>query len=370
MSPSVKQALLRPLSWLYWIVVSVRNQLFNMDILTSREFNIPIISVGNITVGGTGKTPHTEYLVSLLSKNFNVATLSRGYKRKTRGFFLSDKNSTVSQLGDEPMQIKQKFPETTVAVDEKRVRGIENLLSLERDKRPDVIILDDAFQHRYVKPGNNILLIDYNRIITRDKMLPAGKLREPASNRFRANIVIITKCPGKMNAIEERIIGKELNIRPYQTLYFTTLSYGEFKPVFPEDAAPDIQKTVNTFSILLVTGIANPEPLKDYLFHKSVAMEELHFPDHHNFKPKDIECIVTKINELKGPNKIILTTEKDMIRLRSLVVIPQKVRELLYYVPIEIHFLNNAGKSFDKKIFDYVRENKSNFDLYSGRNQL
>jgi tetraacyldisaccharide 4'-kinase len=338
-----------------------------MGILTSREFNIPIISVGNITVGGTGKTPHTEYLVKLLSRSFNVATLSRGYKRKTRGFYLSDNSSTVFQLGDEPLQIKKKFPEISVAVDEKRVRGIEHLLALENKEKPDVIILDDAFQHRYVKPGSNILLIDYNRIITRDRMLPAGRLREPASNRFRANIIIVTKCPVKLSPIEERIIGKELNIRPYQTLFFTTLSYGEFIPVFPEDANPDIQKSNKSFSILLVTGIANPEPLKDYLFHKSIAMEELNFPDHYNFTPKDIENIADKINKITGNNKIILTTEKDMVRLRSLDNIPQNIKELLYYIPLEIQFMDNTGKSFDKKIIDYVRENKSNFDLYSGK---
>lgn len=363
----VKNIFFIPLSWLYGFIVSFRNLLFNLKILTSKEFSIPIISVGNITVGGTGKTPHTEYLVEYLSKSYKVATLSRGYKRKTKGFLLSDRNSTVLQLGDEPFQIKQKFPDALVAVDEKRVRGITNLLNLNGDIKPDVIILDDAFQHRYVNPGTNILLINYNNIITRDRMLPAGQLRESASNRFRANIIIITKCPDKLSPIDERILSKELNIRPYQNLYFTKFKYGEFKPVFPDETIHDLQEIEHSLSILLVTGIANPDPLRDYLFHKSIAMEKLQFPDHHFFKPKDLERIAKKVDEIKDTNKIILTTEKDMVRLRCIDNIPPNIRELLYYIPLEVQFLNNKGKSFDKKILNYVRENKSNFDLYSGK---
>ena len=208
------------------MIVNFRNTLFNLNILRGKEFEVPVISVGNITVGGTGKTPHTEHLIRLLSKKFDIAVLSRGYKRKSSGFMVVETNSTSSQTGDEPLQIKKKFPSVMVAVDEKRVRGIEKILAIS-EKRPDVIILDDAFQHRYVTPSINILLIDFSRMITEDDLLPLGRLREPASNRDRANIIIVTKCPREIKPIDERIITKDLHIWPYQDLFFSRIKYGE-----------------------------------------------------------------------------------------------------------------------------------------------
>ena len=210
----MKHIFLKLLSFFYGIVTSLRNELFNLKILSSREFNLPIISVGNITVGGTGKTPHTEYIAELLRSNFKVAILSRGYKRKTRGFFIVEPTSKVRQVGDEPLQVKLKFNDLTVAVDAKRVRGIQKLMAL--PNKPNVILLDDAFQHRYVTPGVNILLTDYSRLITKDSLLPYGRLRESASNKSRASIIIVTKCPTEIKPIDERIITKELEIKPYQ----------------------------------------------------------------------------------------------------------------------------------------------------------
>ena len=222
--------LLYPFSLVYGLIVWLRNTLFDLQIIRSAEFPIPVISVGNITVGGTGKTPHTEYLVDLLKEEFRVATLSRGYRRKTRSFILAGADPDVWEIGDEPVQIKNKYPETEVAVDRKRVNGIRQLLKRIPDL--DVILLDDGYQHRYVKPGLSILLIDFNRPIWSDHLLPAGRLREPAYEKRRANIILITKCPDRLKPIERRIIVKDLKLYPFQHLYFTKLTYGQPVPVF------------------------------------------------------------------------------------------------------------------------------------------
>ncbi len=366
----MKSFLLKILSLIYGLVIYIRNSMFNMKMLSSREFNLPIISIGNITVGGTGKTPHTEYLVNLLFKDFKVATLSRGYKRKTRGFLIVEKDAMVNNVGDEPLQIKQKFNSAIVVVDEKRVRGIEKLLALPKEERPDVILLDDAYQHRYVNPGVNILLTDYSRLITQDSLLPHGRLREPASNRDRANIIIVTKCPPQLKPIDERIITKELDIRPYQNLYFTTFEYGPLIPVFSETPEVALIHSFAEYTILVVTGIANPAPLKEHIQHHTHAIYEMAFPDHHDFSKKEVENISNQFSAITSTKKIIVTTEKDMIRLRCMVDLPEVVKNNLYYIPLKVSFLNNGEKDFDQKIRKYVRENKSNFDLYSKSNRL
>ena len=217
---------LRPLSFLYGIGVGIRNQLFELNILKSRSFTTPVISVGNITVGGTGKTPHVEYLIRLLSKEVKVAVLSRGYKRKTHGYILADESTTMRDIGDEPYQMKRKFPDIEVAVDAKRCRGIDHIIHDEKTKDTDVILLDDAYQHRYVKPGINILLVDYHRLIMYDELLPSGRLREPVESKNRADIVIVTKCPASLNPIDYRVLTKAMNLFAYQSLYFTSLRYG------------------------------------------------------------------------------------------------------------------------------------------------
>lgn len=364
----MKYIILKILSFFYGLVVGIRNEMFDLKILPSREFDLPVISVGNITVGGTGKTPHTEYIIDLLKSRLKVASLSRGYKRKTRGFFIVEPDSTVKQVGDEPLQIKQKFRDVIVAVDAKRVRGIEKLLAL--TEKPEVIVLDDAFQHRYVTPGMNILLTDYTRLITKDSLLPYGRLREFASNRERANIIIVTKCPPEIKPIDERIITKELFVRPYQNLYFSRFEYGTPQPVFREDVLTDNDDLIDGSAVLLLTGIANPKPLKDYLMHKSHNILEMKFSDHHNYTLKELDDIVSKFSTLPEENRIIITTEKDMVRIRDIANVPDIIRKNLYYIPLTISFLNDAGKDFDRKILNYVRENKSNFGLHSRSNKV
>jgi len=364
----VKYLLLKLLSFFYGLAAGFRNELFNLKILSSREFEIPVISVGNITAGGTGKTPHIEYIAGLLRSKFKVATLSRGYKRKTRGFILVETTSKVQQVGDEPLQIKLKFKDLTVAVDAKRVRGIERLLAL--PEKPDVVLLDDAFQHQYVTPGINILLTDYNHLITKDSLLPYGRLRESASNKSRATIIIVTKCPVELKPIDERIITKELEIRPYQNLYFSRLDYGSLTPVFPADVSLKSLDLVEGIAVLMVTGIANPSSFKEYLTHGSHEIHEMIFPDHHWYTEKELDRIVNKFNDLTNVRKIIVTTEKDMVRFCDLGTVPEIIRKSMYYIPLKISFLNSAGKDFDRKIIDYVKENKSNFNLYSKSNRI
>ena len=362
----MKYLILKFLSLFYGIAVSLRNELFNLRLLSSKEFDLPVISVGNITAGGTGKTPHTEYIAALLKAKFKVAILSRGYKRKTRGFYLVETTSTVRQVGDEPLQIKLKFKELIVAVDANRVRGIRRLIAMR--EKPDVILLDDAFQHQYVTPGINILLTDYNRLITKDSLLPYGRLRESASNKSRATIIIVTKCPAEIKPIDERIIIKELNVRPYQSLYFSRITYGDLIPVFKNEVAAPIGELTDGLAVLLVTGIANPTPFKKYITHGSHDLQEMIFNDHHQYTGKDIDRIKTKFDSIPNTNKIIVTTEKDMVRFRDLNSIPEEIRQSLYYIPVKISFMNNAGREFNRKILDYVKENKGNFNFYSGSN--
>lgn len=351
------------------MVVNIRNTLFNLNILRSREFEVPVISVGNITVGGTGKTPHTEHLIALLSKKFHIAVLSRGYKRKSKGFLLVETDSFIRQTGDEPLQIKRKFPGIMVAVDENRVRGIEKILEIS-EKRPDVIILDDAFQHRYVTPSVNILLIDFTRMITEDDMLPLGRLREPASNRDRANIIIVTKCPSEIKPIDERIITKDLHIWPYQDLFFSRIKYGEMLPLFPDKVKEKKACLDADTGILLLTGIANPEPLRDKLLQTTKSVVSAAYPDHYPFTLKDMEKVAGQLEAMSAEKKLIVTTEKDTFRILEVENLPDIIAENLYYIPIGISFINQTDNDFDKKIMKYVGENKSNFELHSRKNKI
>ncbi len=360
--PLIKIALF-PLAVVYRMIVDIRNWLFNIGILKSKHFNIPIISVGNITVGGTGKTPHTEHIISILvNNNFSVAMLSQGYKRQTKGFILADNNSDSTTIGDEPFQIKTKFKDIIVAVDKKRVRGIENLLTIP-EKKIDVIVLDDAFQHRYVKPDINILLVDYSRLISKDHMLPMGNLREPAYNKKRANIVIVTKCPETVKPIDFRIITKELNLFPYQTLFFTKYVYLELNPVFGEEWAKPLTKEKlhkESFEIVLVTGIVSPRQLKSHLKKFTKHIHSINYPDHHNFTQKNILEIEEVFVALPNKNKIIITTEKDAARLVSTPDLPKSIKKSLYYIPIKVEFLLDKEQKFNEIITSYVRKNKPN----------
>ena len=349
---------LTPLSWLYGLGVGFRNLMFKLGILKSRAFDIPVISVGNITVGGSGKTPHVEYLVSLLKDKLKVAVLSRGYKRKSKDYVLADNDSTMSQIGDEPYQIKQKFPDIYVAVDKKRTRGIDRLTSDGLTKDVDVILLDDAYQHRYVKPGVSILLIDYHRLIIYDKLLPAGCLREPQEGKSRADIVIITKCPKDLRPMEYRVLMKALDLFPYQSLYFTTLAYDNLKQVYGTGsiALNSLPKSCN---VLLLTGIASPKQMQHDLEVYNCNLHLLAFPDHHNFSKKDVREINSKFAALPSP-KIIITTEKDASRIKFVEGLEDEVKESMYALPIRIQFMLGQEEEFNNKIINYVRKNSRN----------
>jgi tetraacyldisaccharide 4'-kinase len=364
------KVLLYPLSWLYGMVIWFRNRAFDLNILKSTEFELPVISLGNITVGGTGKTPHVEYLVDLLSRKFIVATLSRGYKRKTNGFYYVEQNATVAEVGDEPLQIKSKFPEVTVSVCENRVKGVEKLLLAENGKIPNVILLDDAFQHRKIIPGLNILLIDYNRQIKEDKLLPLGRLREGVSQMRRANIIIFTKCPKEVTPIMRRVLQLDVGLRPYQKLYFTVLDYQKLEPVFSAKKLGEDFYNDKTYSAIVVTGVASPKLIHRYLEKLTERIEPVIFRDHHNFSKEDIVLIMKKYDELFSGKKIIITTEKDAIRLREMEDLPEKFKNVLYSLPVKVQFLEGDGKSFDNNILNYVEENKSNFELHKRKGKV
>lgn len=350
---------LLPLSWLYGCVVKTRNFCFDVGLLKSRDFKVPVISVGNITVGGTGKTPHVEYLIRLLQSRFEVAVLSRGYKRKSKGYMVVDEQATARIVGDEPMQVKRKYPKTTVAVCKKRVKGIDQLTAA--DQSLDVILLDDAFQHRYVRPGINILLVDYHRLIIYDKLLPAGRLREPLSGKNRADIVIVTKCPKDLKPMEFRVITRAMYLFPYQKLFFTTLDYDQPQALFSTQAL-----TIDSLAkqhILLLTGIAQPRQLMQdmqTLAGSEADIVPLSFSDHHSFNAKDVERINSQFAVMQQP-KLIITTEKDAVRLMDAEGLSNEVRQHLYVLPVRISFMQKEQQDmFDKHIVGYVLKNSRN----------
>lgn len=352
--------LLYPFSFLYGIIILIRNKLFEFKILKTNEFRIPIISVGNITVGGTGKTPHIEYLINLLQQNYKVAFLSRGYKRKSSGFIIANEDSTYKEIGDEPFQIKKKFPDILVAVDANRVSGIKKIIEFQQET--DVILLDDAFQHRSVLPGINILLVDFNRPIFYDSLLPAGRLREPVSEHYRANIIIVTKTPVNVAAIDKRLFLMKINTLPHQKEFFTSIQYDNPKPVFDNkiENLPDFND--KNLTVLLVTGIANPTPLIKELSAKYINLQHVRYPDHYAFTKDDIDTLLKKAENLPGKNKVIITTEKDAARLQIFgkdAILPEK----WFYIPIKIVF-QEENEHFNRNILHYVQNNNRNSILY------
>lgn len=363
----INEALL-PLSWLYGCGVKWRNFCFDVGLLKSRAFHVPVIAVGNITVGGTGKTPHVEFLLRQLQRSFKVAVLSRGYKRKRKGFIIADEQTTARDIGDEPYQVKQKFPEATVAVDKKRTEGIEKLVA--DDKELDVILLDDAFQHRYVKPGVNILLVDYHRLIIYDKLLPAGRLREPLKGKNRADIVIVTKCPKNLKPMEYRVITKAMNLYPYQHLYFTTLDYDQPYAVFGHQPLQFDSATPQ--NVMLLTGIASPRQIEEDIagqLPQGSVITPLTYADHHHFSRKDVELINRRFAEMPQP-RLIITTEKDAARLLGTENLSSEVRDSLYALPVRISFIQKEQEEkFCEHIVGYVRKNSRNSILAKGKEE-
>ena len=350
---------LTPASWLYGLAVAIRNACFNIGLLKSRTYDVPVVAVGNITVGGSGKTPHVEYLVNLLKDKVKVAVLSRGYKRKSKGYILATADMPMNMIGDEPWQMKHKFGDDIhVAVDKSRCDGIERLTTDDETKDTDVVLLDDAYQHRYVTPGINILLVDYHRLIIYDKLLPAGRLREPKEGKDRADIVIITKCPDGLKPMEFRVLTKALNLRPYQKLYFTSLQYGDLQPLYCGEPKPLASLTPED-NILLLTGIASPAQMMVDLKPYTGRITPMTFADHHPFTAKDIARLNDTFAAMPAP-KLIVTTEKDNARLFGMKGLSDEVRHNIYALPITIHFLLGREENFNDKIIGYVHKNSRN----------
>lgn len=328
--------ILFPFSWLYGGIVWLRNKFFDWNWISSKSYDFPVICVGNLSVGGTGKSPMIEYLIRLLKDKYSTATLSRGYKRKTKGFYLVNKNDEAINTGDEPLQFKNKFSNIEVAVDENRQNGISQLRKL--PSPPEIILLDDAFQHRKVKPGFSILLSSYDAIYSKDLMLPAGNLREPKSGAKRADIVVITKCPENISLKKQEKITKQLKLKPHQSVYFSYIKYAD--KITNEKEELDFENLKN---FTLVTGIAKPQPLVNFLKEKDLNFSHLNFLDHHNFSAKEIK----ELNKLD----FILTTEKDFMRLKHVISL-----EKLFYLPIQQDFIKNK-ENFDNEILDWVKSN-------------
>ena len=357
--------LLFPFSILYGTLLFIRNKLYDWGVFSSTKFDIPVISVGNLSVGGTGKTPHIEYLIRLLSPEFFIAILSRGYGRKTKEFVLSDTNSTVSDIGDEPLQFKKKFTDVPVAVDAKRVRGAKKILEI----FPSVqaILLDDAFQHRAISPGLSIVLTDFSKLYFKDFVMPTGSLREFRSGIKRADIIIVTKCPEALLPIERKKLMSEINLLPHQKIYFSTIKYGEFLPFNGEgnNAISKADYFERQYSVVLFTGIANTQPLEYYLKDRVKTIIPAKFPDHHSFTINDLLTVKKIFDNIAAANKIILTTEKDAMRLKGPEFSNILKKLPIFYVPIEIEFNEQDKNEFNEQILKYVRTNKEYSSVYS-----
>ena len=338
----IYKSVLGPVAWLYGTGVNVRNRLFDWKILKEQSYEVPVVCVGNLTVGGTGKTPLVEYIVENLCQEFNIAVLSRGYKRMTKGFVLANEILSPRDIGDEPYQIYRKFGRLiTLAVCEDRRRGIAELLNV--NPQINLILLDDAFQHRYVKPKVSVVLADYNRPIFNDQMLPIGNLREPWRNVLRSDIVVVTKCPSDIKDIDFRIWKKGLDLYPEQSLLFSEIQYANPLPIFPIQfqQLSTLRDLHETDSVLAVTGIAQPRTFVRYLRQWRANVQVLRYDDHHYFSRSDFDYIKKRFDEMKGRRKFIITTEKDSVRILNNPYFPTALRTAIYYVPIKVHFLRD-----------------------------
>lgn len=357
--------LLFPLTMWYAVGVWFRNLLFTLGLKRQTSLPVTTIGVGNLCAGGAGKTPHVEYLLGLLSEECRTALLSRGYGRRTHGYVADDGSHSASQLGDEPAMVAGKFPQVRVAVCEKRVAGVQKLL--QEGEVPEVVVLDDVFQHRYIKPTMNILLTEYGHPYYEDRVLPFGDLREPRSGRFRANMVIVTKSPEKLNPIEKHNMVSALGLLAYQKVFFSYVHYEDPVPLMGGGAVP-----LDTLdSVLAVTGIAHPEPMLEHV-GRACAVTSLRYGDHHRFTQSDIKRIRKAFEQLKGERKVVLTTEKDAARLRELggevlAGLP------IYCLPMTVRMHQNEAYSFDETIRGLVRENAlflEKLRKYGGKGEL
>lgn len=400
--------LLFPFSLLYGLIVFLRNLLYDTGVLSSQSFDVPVISVGNLSLGGTGKSVHTEYLIRLLHPYGSVATLSRGYGRNTSGFLLAPDEPQSSDIGDEPCQFKRKFREIPVAVDGNRVRGIRKLL--EKFPLLDVILLDDAFQHRAVEPGLSILLTDYSKLYIADFLLPAGTLREWKGAAHRADIIVVTKTPEVLSPIDRRVITEQIKLKPHQRIYFSFITYGDFIPLHKkpgerkeanlrtEQQKTDLRETktepiaeknshdsligygishgfvgkdfyfTRNYYILLLTGIANSSHLYYYIKNHASGIQHIKYPDHYQYTEKDMKSVSEIFNNIAAQNKIILTTEKDAVRLHH-PSLHEIIKDLpFFYIPIEATFHEKDSIDFNEQIISYVKKNQIHRRLSKKKN--
>lgn len=339
--------LLFPFAILYGVILRIRNFMYDKHWLKSTSFNIPIINVGNLSVGGTGKSPMVDYLVTMLKRQYHLGTISRGYKRRTQGYLLASDSTTAVEIGDEPMQFHLRHPDIAVAVGEERIVAVPQLLY----DRPEtqVIILDDAFQHRAITPGFNILLTDYSNLYTRDFYLPTGDLRDNLSSAVRAQVIIVTKCPRDLGEAERQKIIQELKPEAGQTVLFTCIHYGRLYHIVRQSPSELSRES----EILLICGIANPTPLTDFIEENSSSYEAMFFNDHHIFSIDDLHEINERYEKMQGPGKLMVTTEKDAVRL---VKYRQELRDMpLYVLPISIHFLFDGEQRFQALISNFIQ---------------
>jgi tetraacyldisaccharide 4'-kinase len=342
------RVLLLPIALMYGIIVIIRNYLYDKKIINSAEFNIPVICVGNLAIGGTGKSPMVEYLLKLLHTQFETATLSRGYKRKTKGYVLANEATTALDIGDEPMQFYLKYPDVKVAVGEERIVGIPQLLYDHREV--EVIILDDAFQHRKVRAGFNILLTQFGNLYYHDFFLPVGDLRDEWASAKRAQMVVVTKCPANLSETQKQKTTKSLRLLPEQQVFFTTIEYGTPYHILNKS---DEWVLTPSVEVLLVCGIANPAPLKDYLLQHTYTYYQKTFSDHHIFSIDDLNEMTDIFNDIPTKNKIMLTTEKDAVRL---VKFSEELKDIpLYVLPIKNNFLFDEEQKFNEAILSFIQ---------------
>lgn len=354
-------AILTPFSHLYGMCVSVRNKLFDWGVLRQHVFDTPVVSVGNVTVGGTGKTPHVEYLIGQLCSRYRIGVLSRGYKRQTKGFVLANDILSPKDLGDEPYQIYHKFGSLiTLAVCEDRVKGIKEMLRV--DPSINLIILDDAFQHRYVKPKVNIALVDFNRPLYDDRLLPLGRLREDPRGLRRSDMVIVTKCPANVSPIEKRVLMKGLETYLYaetvKNLFFSEFRYADPLPVFPQRSSMlhSMSLLSERDTVLAITGIAQPKTFVKYLKAYPAKVRVMHFDDHHYFTRRDFAYISDYFNRMQGERKFLLTTEKDAVRMLNNPYFPTDLRKYIYYIPIKVSFVDFENGDFMEKLMKLISQ--------------
>jgi tetraacyldisaccharide 4'-kinase len=354
----VRLILFSPISLIYWLITHLRNLAYDYGVLKTNKFPVKVICVGNLRMRGTGKTPVVEYITELLlQNNLSVAILSRGYKRKTKGYILAGEQSNSSEIGDEPYQIKRKFGKAQVAVCEKRATGIQNLI--DSCNKPDVIILDDAFQHRSVSAGLNILLTEYSKPYYTDFILPSGNLREATSGSKRADIILVTKSPVDISENNIEKIRERINPSISQSLFFTNIEYQKLKPVFNDTEFEEADSA--DYSSLLFSGISNPDPLINFLKLKFKEIISMKFADHYSYTLKDQQKITRQFNNITNTKKIIITTEKDFARIEKTNIEEYFKKLPLYYIPLKVKFYNhNLSNNFDTKILDYVRKDTRN----------